>query len=167
MRGGGYGAVCRKGFPGFGFDDLGGDERVEKGVVLLLGEGAVDVVGGAFVPAGGEVDLVHVDGAGVDDGGDAVVEGKLLGSGEALEFGSEGRTGERAAGEDGDRVGIVLVEDCDFLAADFDPGVRRDKVGNATGEFYAVDGEGMAGGNGARVGGLQEEGTGTAHLLFE
>ena len=78
-------------FPGFGFDVFGGGEGVEEGVVFLLGEGAVDVVGGAFVPAGGEVDLVHVDGGGVDDGGDAVVEGEVVGAGEALEFGGEGR----------------------------------------------------------------------------
>ena len=55
-------------FPVFGGDGFGGDEGVEEAVVLLFGEGAVDVVGGAFVPAGGEVDLVHVDGGGVDDG---------------------------------------------------------------------------------------------------
>ena len=58
-----------------------------KRVVLFFGEGAVDVVGGAFVVAGGEVDLVHVDGGGVDDGGDGVVEGEVVGAGEALEFG--------------------------------------------------------------------------------
>ncbi len=61
-----------------------------KRVVLFFGEGAVDVVGGAFVVAGGEVDLVHVDGGGVDDGGDGVVEGEVVGAGEALEFGGEG-----------------------------------------------------------------------------
>ena len=77
--------------PGFGGDGFGGGEGVEEGVVLFFGEGAVDVVGGAFVPAGGEVDLVHVDGGGVDDGGDGVVEGEVVGAGEALEFG--GRAG--------------------------------------------------------------------------
>ena len=150
-----------------GFDYLGGDERVEEGVVLFLGEGAVDVVGGALVPAGGEVDLVHVDGGGVDDGGDAVVEGELFGAGEALEFGGERRAGERAAGEDGDGVGIVFVEVGDFFATDFDVWLRGDEVGDAAGEFDAVDGEGVAGGNGAGVGGLQEEGAGAAHLLLE
>ena len=78
-------------FPLFGGDGLGGGEGFEEGVVLLLGEGAVDVVGGAFVPAGGEVDLVHVDGAGVDDGRDGVVEGEVAGAGEALEFVRKGR----------------------------------------------------------------------------
>ncbi len=78
-----------------------------KAFVLVLGEGAVDVVGGALVPAGGEVDLVHVDGGGVDDGRDGVVEGEVVGAGEALELGGEGGDGERAGGEDGDVSGSV------------------------------------------------------------
>ncbi len=74
-------------FPGFWGDGFGGGEGFEERLVLFFGEGAVDVVGGAFVLAGGEVDLVHVDGGGVDDGGDGVVEGEVVGAGEALEFG--------------------------------------------------------------------------------
>ncbi len=96
--------------PGFLFDLFGGGEGVEEGVVFLFGEGAVDVVGGALVPAGGEVDLVHVDGGGVDDGGDGVVEGEVVGAGEAGELGGEGGAGEGAGGEDGDGVFAGLVE---------------------------------------------------------
>src|ERR1700738_5140751 len=55
-------------FPFFGGDGLGGGEGVEEAVVLFFGEGAVDVVGRALVVAGGEINLVHVDGGGVDDG---------------------------------------------------------------------------------------------------
>src|SRR6202021_627727 len=68
-------------FPVFGFNGLGSGEGFDEAVVLLFGEGAVDVVGGAFVVAGGEVDLVHVDGGGVDDGGDGVEEGGGVGAG--------------------------------------------------------------------------------------
>ncbi len=78
-------------FPLFGGDGFGGGEGLEEGFVFLFGEGAVDVVGGAFVPARGEVDLVHVDGGGVDDGGDGVVEGEMAGAGDALELLNEGR----------------------------------------------------------------------------
>ena len=147
--------------------DFFGGEGFDEGFVLFFGEGAVDVVGCAFVPAGGEVDLVHVDGGGVDDGGDAVVEGEVGGSGEALEFGGERRTGEWAAGEDGDGVGIVFVEGGDFFAADFDVGVGGDQVGDAAEKMFAVDGEGVAGGDGGGVGGLEEEAVGAAHLLLE
>ena len=65
--------------PVLGFDGLGGGEGVEEALVLFFGEGAVDVVGGALVLARGEVDLGHVDGGGVDDGGDGVVEGEVVG----------------------------------------------------------------------------------------
>jgi len=80
-------AGCREFFPVFGFYCLGGGEGFHEAFVLFFGEGAVDVVGCALVVAGGEVDLVHVDGSGVDDGGDGVVEGKVVRAGEALEFG--------------------------------------------------------------------------------
>ena len=106
----GHPSVLGDFFPLFGGDGFGGGEGFEEAVVLFFGEGAVDVVGGAFVVAGGEVDLVHVDGGGVDDGADGVVEGEVVGAGEALEFGGEGGAGEGAAGEDGDGVGVVLVE---------------------------------------------------------
>lgn len=55
----------------------------------------------------------------------------------------------------------------DFFAADFDLWVGCDEVGDAAGELDAVYGEGVAGGNGTGVGGLQEEATGATHLLFE
>jgi hypothetical protein len=60
--------------PLFGFGGLGGQQRIEKAVVLGAIHGAVDVVGGALVPAGGKVDALHVDGFGIDDGGDGIVE---------------------------------------------------------------------------------------------
>jgi len=50
-----------------------------------LVKGQLDVVGGAFVVAGGEEDAVHVDGGGVDDGGDGVVEGEVAGAGGVAE----------------------------------------------------------------------------------
>ncbi len=159
-------------FPGFGGDGFGGGEGVEEGFVLFFGEGAVDVVGGAFVVAGGEVDLVHVDGGGVDDGGDGVVEGEVVGAGEALQLCREGGRGERAAGEDGEGVGIVFVEGKDFFAVDGDgagagTGEGGDAVGYAAGELDAVDGEGVAGGDGGGVGFGEEGRTGAAHLLLE
>ena len=127
-------------FPGFLFDLFGGGEGVEEGVVLLFGEGAVDVVGGAPVPAGGEVDLAHVDGGGVDDGGDGVVEGEVAGAGEAGELGGEGGGGEGAGGEDRDGVVAVLVEGEDLFAMDGDVGVLLEALADAGGEEFAVDG---------------------------
>ena len=84
-----------------------------------------------------------------------------------MEFGCEWGAGERAAGEDGDGVGVVLVEMGDLLAADFDERVSGDEFRDARGEEFAVDGEGVAGGDGGFVGGLQQERAGAAHLLFE
>ena len=149
-------------FGGYGF---GGGEGVEEGVVLVLGEGAVDVVGGAFVPAGGEVNLVHVDGGGVDDGGDGVVEGEVVGTGDVLEGVGEGLRGERAGGEDG-QVGVA-VEGEDFFAVDGDVGVTLEALFDAGGEGNAVDCEGVSGGDGAGIGLGEQEAAGGAHLLLE
>ena len=87
--------------PLLGFGGFGGEQRVEEAVVLGAVHGAVDVVGGALVPAGGHVDAVHIDGVGIDDGGDGVVEGQVAGAGDALDLGAQGVGGERAGGENG------------------------------------------------------------------
>ncbi len=111
--------------------------------------------------------MLHVDGGGVDDGGDGVVEGEVVGAGEAGELGGEGGAGEGAGGEDGDGVEVVLVEGEDLFAVDGDAGVLLETLANAPGEELAVDGEGVAGGDGGGVGVEQEKGVGAAHLLLE
>src|ERR1019366_9585284 len=90
--------------PGFYGDGFGGGQGIEEGLVLLFGEGEVDVVSGAFVVARGEVDTRHVDGRRVDDRGDRVVEGEVIRTGQALEFGCERGGSKRASREDGDRL---------------------------------------------------------------
>ena len=98
--------------PFLGFGGFGGEQRVEKAVELLAVHGAVDVVGSAFVPAGGHVDAIHVDGFGIDDGGDGVVEGEVAGAGEALDLAAEGVGGERAGGEDGALCAVLVLDEC-------------------------------------------------------
>ena len=72
--------------PLFGFGGFGGEQGIEEAVVLLAVHGAVDVVGGALVPARGEVDALHVDGFGIDDGRDGIVERQVVGAGDALDL---------------------------------------------------------------------------------
>ena len=55
----------------------------------------------------------------------------------------------------------------DFFAVDGDAGLGGDAVGDAAGELDAVDGEGVAGGNGGCVGFGKQDGAGAAHLLLE
>ena len=54
-----------------------GNQGIVETVVFLFRHGAVDVVGGAFVVAGGEVNPLHVDRIRFDDGADGVVKGQL------------------------------------------------------------------------------------------
>src|SRR6185503_14050506 len=82
-------------FPFLSLDRLGGKERVVEAVVFLFGEWAVDVVGGAFVVAGGKVDAVAVDGVGFNDGADGVVKSQVFASGQARDFSGERIGGER------------------------------------------------------------------------
>ena len=70
---------------------LSRDQGFVEAVVLVPGHGAIDVVGGALVPASGHVDAIAVDGFGVDDGADGVVEGEVVGAGEPGDlFGQRG-----------------------------------------------------------------------------
>ncbi len=60
--------------PVLGFHRLGRHQRVIEAVVLFLGEGAVDVIGRAFVVARRHIDPGAVDRVSFDDGRDGVVE---------------------------------------------------------------------------------------------
>src|SRR5262249_5266843 len=129
-------------FPFFGGNRFGSSQGFEEDFVFLFGHGTVDVVCGALVPAGGVVDLVHVDGAGVRNGRDGVVEGEVLRAGEALEFGGERGRGQGAGCEDGDGVGLY-VEGEDLFAVNGDVGTGCYTLSYAAGEVDAVDGEGV------------------------
>ena len=96
-------------FPLSGFGGLGGQQGVEKAIVLRAVHGTVDVIGGAFVPARGKVDTLHVDALGVDDGRNGVVEGEMAGAGEALDFRSERIGRERAGSDNREVLRTVLV----------------------------------------------------------
>ncbi len=105
------------------FGDVGGDgvgleELVDEVLVLVAVERAVEVVVGAvggFAVARGPPGDGGVDGLGVDDGADAVVEVEAAGAGEAGDFLGEGSAGEGSAGDDPDGV---VGEGGDFVAAE-------------------------------------------------
>ena len=63
--------------------------------------------------------------------------------------------------------GIVLVEVLHLFADYGDVGLGFDEGGYFCGEFGAVYGEGVASGDGGGVGGGEEEGVGSTHLLLE
>ena len=91
----------------------------------------------------------------------------MVRSGQALQLGGERRAGERAAGEDGEGVGVGLVELGDLFAVDGDAGFGGDAGRDALRELDAIDGEGVAGGDGGGVGVGEQEASGAAHLLLE
>ena len=84
---------------------------LEKAVELFAVHGAVDVVGGALVPAGGHVDAVHVDGFGFDDGRDGVVEGQVSGAGEALDLTAKSVGGKGAGSEDCALRAVLILDE--------------------------------------------------------
>src|ERR1017187_4830588 len=112
--------------------------------VLVAVERAVEVVVGAIgglAVARGPVGDRGVDGFGVDDGADAVVEVEAAASGEAGDFVGEGARGERAGGDDPDSV---AGEPGDFVAAEFDERFSGDGGGDLFGEEVAIDGESVS-----------------------
>src|ERR1017187_9794013 len=113
--------------------------------VLVAVERTVEVVVGAIgglAVARGPVGDRGVDGFGVDDGADAVVEVEVAGAGEAGDLLGEGAGGERAGGDDPDGVGYPGHGDGgDFVAAEFDERFGGDGGGDRLGEEVAIDGE--------------------------
>ncbi len=82
--------------PFLALDRFGRNQGIVEAVVLLLRHGAVDVIGGALVVAGGKVDPLHIDRIGFDDGADGVVKGQLAAAGEPGNLSTERRP--RSAG---------------------------------------------------------------------
>ncbi len=62
---------------------------------------------------------------------------------------------------------LVLAEASDLFADDANQRLGGDGLGDAAGELDAIDGQGVAGGNGGLVGNAQEGGARAAHLLLE
>ncbi len=80
---------------------------VDETLVLLAVERAVEVIVGAvggFAVARGPEGDAGVDGLGIDDGADAVVEEQAAGAGQARDLPGQRFAGERAGGDDDDGV---------------------------------------------------------------
>ena len=138
---------------------------------MIAVERAVEVVVGAIgglAVARGPVGDRGVDGFGVDDGADAVVEVEAAGAGEAGDFLGEGAAGERSAGDDPD-VGIDpgQAEGGDFVAAEVDQRFGGDGAGDLFGEEVAIHGEGVPAGDAGLLGGLEQERIEAAEFLLE
>ena len=136
---------------------LGGEERVDEGLVLVPVHRAVEVGGAlgfgvALVVAGLEPGLGEVDGLEMDDGGDGVEEGERALVGEGADGRGERRRGEGAGGDD-DAGPVGGREAGDLGAVDGDEGVGLEAGGDLGREGHAVDGERAAGGDGVAVGG--------------
>ncbi len=120
-----------------------------KRIVLFAIEGAVEIVVGAiggFAVARGPEGDGGVDGVGIHDGADAVVEEEPVGAGEAGDIGGEGVAGERTGGDDGDGS---VGNGGDFFAAELDERLDCDGCGDFGGEDFAIDGERVAARNAA------------------
>ena len=88
-------------------DGVGLQQFVDEMLVLVAVERAIEIVVGAvggFAVARRPEGDVGVDGFGIHDGADAVVEIEAAGAGEAGDLLGEGAAGERSAGDDPDGV---------------------------------------------------------------
>ena len=117
-----------------------------------------------FAVARGPEGDAGVHGFGVDDGADAVVEEEAVRAGEAGDVDGQGLAGERAGGDDDDRVGRQHGH---FVAAQLDERLVFDGGRDFGGESFAVDGEGVSGGHACLLSGGKQQRTEPAQLLFE
>ena len=139
-------------------------QLLPEGQVFLLGQGAVDVVGGALVVAGGEVGAGHVHavvghqrGGGVEEI-QGVTAAQLFGDGVRQRVGGQGAGGDdhRAVGDGGDLAGHKG-----------DEGVRQQGLRDHAGKALPVNGQSAAGGNGGGVGTAEDQAVQTAQFFLE
>ena len=143
---------------------LGGAQLGPEGVVLLLRHGAVDVVRGTPVVAGGEEGALHVHALEGDQGGRRVVEveGGVRPQ-QGLEPLRQGVGGQGAGGDD-----HLPLRDLGHLAGHHgDMGVAADLLRHHAGEAVAVHRQCAAGLHPGGVGALEDQGAQPPQLLFQ
>src|SRR5437016_4345178 len=96
-------------------------QGIAKTVVFFFVQGTIDVIGGAFAVARRKIYARHVNGIGIDDWTDGVVEIKMAGAGEAGNLVGKSIGSQRTSGDDGDLFGISFIDASDLFANNFDP----------------------------------------------
>ncbi len=144
---------------------LGGGELPPKGVILLLGQGAVDVVRGAPVIPGGEPGGVHVHALKGDQRGGGVEEIQVLAVRKQVPDGRRQPLRGQGAGGNDD---IPFSGDLRHLPLHHgDPGVGADFFRDLPGEGVAVHRQGPAGLHPVGVGAGHNQGLAPAQLLLQ
>ncbi len=150
---------------------LGGEERVDEGLVLSLVERTVDVVGAAaagpgFVVARLAPAHVHVDRLEMNDRRDRIEEGELRLAGERLDRACQRGRGE-GAGRHDDAVPVGRRQAGDLTAVDLDQGMRGERRRHGAGEAFTVDRKRAARRELVAVGRSHDQRAGAAHLLMQ
>ena len=145
---------------------LGGQKGVDEGVVFVARHGAVDIggpllLGLALVIAGLPPGHAHVDGVGMDDGGDGVEEGERVGPGFRRDGLPQGGRGQRAGGDD---PVAVLGQGGDLAFLDGHQRMGAQRGGHVGREGVAVHGQRAARGQLVAVGGGHDEAARRPHL---
>ncbi len=143
---------------------LGVDEGIIKGLVLLLIEGAVEVVGLAPAIAGRGKDALHVQAFRRDDGGHGIVKAQPVAAGQGRDGLPQFAVGQRAGG---DEDGPVLGQGGDFLPVHRDAGMVFHHLGDGLRELVPVHRQGAARRHPGGLGSVQQMGAHGPHLQFE
>ena len=144
---------------------LGRAQLLPEGAVLILAEGAVDIIRRPLVVAGGEPGAGHVDALKSDQGRGGIkeVEGGALAAGEGLQMGGQGVTGQRAGG--GNDLALRQLGDLALLHRDV--GMGADRLGDKGGKALAVHRQRAARLHPRRVRRLENQAVQLPQLLFE
>lgn len=150
---------------------VAGDQRIDEGIVLLLGHRAVDIVlagsaGADLVVARLKPADVHVDRLGIDDRRDGVEEGERIGARfRADRFGKTG-CGQRAGRDDGE-IPIFRRQTGDFFAHHRDQRMSGDRRADRVGEAVTVDRKRTTRRHLVGVGGFHDQRAGKAHFRMQ
>ena len=144
---------------------LGGAQLGPEGQVLLLGHGAVDIVGGALVVPGGKEGAVHIHALKGDQGGGGVKEVEVMALREELPDGLRQRGGgQRPGGHDH----MPLRRDGgDLPLLHGNEGVAANLLGNGLGKAVAIHRQGAPRLHPVPVGTGQDERAHPPQLLLQ
>ena len=143
---------------------LGADQGGIEGLVLLLIERAVEVVGLSPAIAGGGKNAVHVQALRCNDGGYRIIKAEPVAAGEGCNGLPQLAVGQGAGGN---QNGPILRQGGDFLTVHRDAGVVFHHLGDGLRELVPVHCQGAARRHTGGLGGVQKMGAHGPHFQLE
>ncbi len=134
--------------------------------VLFLGKRAVEIISLTRIITRSLKNQAHIQGVGINDGGDGIVESQVLLSDQASQVFGQSSSGQRPGG-DNQWPGSGWGDGVDLLADDGDQCLPLQSFRDPAREKFTIHRQGPAGRDSGGGGGGHNQGVKTPHFLLE